>query len=68
MKKKRAKLMSAMRRAILPINTKRIPDNASNPTTGMKEALCKDVLPWRKSEPATKRTIMRIIPGNNFIS
>jgi len=31
MKKKRARLMSPMRRAILPISTKRIPDNASNP-------------------------------------
>jgi len=59
--------MTAMKRAILPRSTKRIPDNASNPAIGTKEALCKDVLPWRKSEPATKRTIMAIIPGNNFI-
>jgi hypothetical protein len=29
--------------------------------------LCKDFLPWRKSNPAAKRTMMRIIPGNNFI-
>lgn len=45
MKKKRARLMRAMRRAILPISTKRIPDSASNPATGTKEALCNNVLP-----------------------
>lgn len=37
MKKKRARLVSAMRRAIFPISTKRIPDNASNPAIGTKE-------------------------------
>jgi len=67
MKKKRARLMSAMRRAILPISTKRIPDNASNPAIGMKEAFCRDFLPWRKSNPTAKRIMMAIIPGNNFI-
>ncbi|HUO77720.1 MAG TPA: hypothetical protein VMU21_09105 [Thermodesulfovibrionales bacterium] len=67
MKKKRARLMTAMRRAILPISTKRIPDNASNPAIGTKEALCKDFLPWRKSNPTVKRIMMAIIPGNNFI-
>ena len=59
--------MTAMRRAILPISTKRIPDNASNPAIGTKEALCKVFLPWRKSNPTAKRIMMAIIPGNNFI-
>ena len=59
--------MSPMRRAILPISIKRIPDNASNPAIGTKEAFCKDVLPWRKSSPTAKRIMMAIIAGNNFI-
>jgi len=67
MKKKRARLMSPMRRAILPISTKRIPDNASNPAIGTNEVFCIDFLPWRKSSPTAKRIMMAIIPGNNFI-
>ena len=67
MRKKRARLVSAMRRAILPISTKRIPDNASNPAIGTKEVFCKDFLPWRKRSPAAKRIRMAIIPWNNFI-
>jgi len=59
--------MSAMRRAILPTSTKRIPDNTSNPAIGTNEALCTDVLPFRKSDPAEKRSMMAIIAGNNFI-
>lgn len=54
--------MSAMTRAILPISTKRIPDNASNPAMGRNVAFCRDCLPWRKSNPAAKRIMMAIIP------
>ena len=59
--------MSPMRRAILPIRTKRIPDNASKPAIRTNEAFCKDFLPWRKSSPAAKRIMMAIIPGINVI-
>lgn len=68
MKKKRVRLMSAMRRAILPMKRKRIPDNASNATIGTNEAFCKNGLPWRKSNPRVKRIMMATTPCNNFIS
>jgi len=65
--RKAARPMSAMRRAILPISTKRLNDNARKPAIAMNEAFGKKFLPLRKSEAAEKRRIIAITPCNNLM-
>ena len=58
--------MTAMRSAILPISTRRIPDTMSRNAMTRKREVIGERLTARKTEPARKAAMTNNIAGNNL--
>lgn len=62
-----ARVMAAMRRAILPMSIKRRPDSKSSAIAGMRNVFFVDFLPCKKNNPAVKMSTIMKTAGSSFI-